>query len=265
LTSIGNSARFSSKNARLLHLKDSLFEECNRIGATYNIRLPSGEPKLSAVLAVITSSPNVCCLAKTLRYKTRTYIDPYYSARHRIAIDIILEALYERLMALHYLQRVGTEVPTNVGRLDILLEPSSHGVEVCLRNYRIGVELKTGLSLDLAQIFRYALDVDSLILVRIRTRQVIAIRQAEQVELLAAVVSAWTSRARKLLANPDTVCKHKTRSTQMRLMDSRRLAQDIVRFGKDIPTIVDPTVELVVAELKRLEQCITEVPGHDVG
>lgn len=201
-----NSANMSSGATELNQLRERLFQECSRIGRRYGVCLPNGEPKLATTLAVVASSPNLCCIAEAFRDKTRKNIDPYYLTRHSIAVNLIVEALFDRLTALQYNVSVGTEVPVKFGRLDVLLEQTSHGVQLCYSEHKIGIEVKTGLSLDLAQIFRYILDVDVLILVRTRPRQVMAIRQEELLEPLSVLLSAWISRARRLQENDAPVC-----------------------------------------------------------
>jgi hypothetical protein len=240
-----------------------LFQECSSVAKAYGVCLSNGEPKLSTVLAVVASSPNLCCIAEAFHDKTRRKIDPYYITRHSIAVDLIVEALYERLTALQYNVSIGAEVPVKFGRLDVLLEQTSHGVQLCYSGHKIGIEVKTGLSLDLAQIFRYILDVDALILVRTRPGQVIAIRQAELLEPLSALLSAWISRARRLLTNDAPVCNHHRRDSEWQFLASLALEQDIVSFAKDLHKILNQVLDLAVRELQRLEKFPMEARTHE--
>lgn len=239
--------------AKVANLREALFHECNKIAKEYELFLPSGQARLSTILAILSSSPSLCCAAKALRNRRQNQIDPYYTGRHSVAVGLIVDALYDGLTARKYGVMIGTEVPSTFGRLDILLEPTWHGVELRFNDHRIGIEVKTGLSIDLAQIFRYVLDVDSLILVRMRPRQVITIRQTELLDPLSTILSAWISRARRLLADKDLVCHHKKNDAPLRFLDSEALAQDIVRFTQDIHATLSSVVESVVRELERIE------------
>ncbi len=251
----------ASERAKLTELEDTLLHECNKIAEKYKVY----RPNLSGIVAAVASSTNLCCIIDAICNRTSEKIDPYYLSRHVLAVNLIVEALYDRLSTLQFKVGVGTDVHGKLGILDILLGPIRCTVEPCNNDHRIGIEVKTGLSMDFAQLFRYLMDVDTLILVRTLPKQVVALRQSDLVEPLSAVLSAWISRIRRLLSDDIPICPHKKQHMQPYFLNSHAIELDILTFAKNLCDVCSPLQERVVVELKRFEQCITEVSGHDVG
>jgi hypothetical protein len=236
--------------ARLQELKDTLFEECGLLAKKYGLCGPNGDPRTSMVLSQIASSSRLCCVTKALRNRISAKIDPYYLSKHDFAANLIAEALNERLTSLHYEVRVDTEVHRKPGRYDIILEPCGNGPELSNHNCEIGIEVKTGLSIDVAQLIRYIIDVDTLILARTQPKQVAVIRQKDLIAPLSAIISIWISRTSRLLADAAPICSHEEHNGPQYFLSGKALESDILTFIQALTEVVNSILEHAMAELR---------------
>jgi hypothetical protein len=234
----------------LNHLRETLFQECARLAKKYGLCRLNGEPKISTVLSQIASSSRLCCVARDLRKSTRGKIDPYYLSKHDFAVNLIAEALDDRLSSINYKIRVETEVLSRPGRYDITLEPYEETTELPNSSRKIGIEVKTGLSIDVAQLIRYIIDVDTLILARTQPKQVAVIRQQELIAPLSAIIVIWISRIRRLLANSVPTCPHEKDNGPQYFLSGKALESDILTFSRTLPDVVNSILECAVVELR---------------
>jgi len=116
---------------------------------------------------------------------TRQAFDPYYTQKHELAKRKLIQRLCSELQKVGKLATVRNEATSDFGRFDVLIVESNplrilsnHGLEIV-------VEIKTGLSLNLAQIERYLSSGRTIILLRIPTEQTVTLRPSNCQQFLA--------------------------------------------------------------------------------
>jgi hypothetical protein len=242
-----------SPHQRLAELTELLQQECNRIITKYSEFLPNSKPTISMVLSLIASKSDVCCVDYSLRNRQWSFVDPYYINRHALAVGVLMDAVYDGLTNLQYEVCIGSEVQMTFGKLDALITKNGGELEALYGNCKIGIEIKTGNSLDLAQLFRYLIDIDSLILVRIKSKQIVTLRKYQFLETLSLLLETWISRTQRLLAKNDLRCNHWKGRMRSQVLRSDVLERDIVSFANGLNTIRADVVDSVMQELDRMK------------
>jgi hypothetical protein len=206
------------KNSAAPALSETSFEKtrllfdvaCSEIATYYNLVDLNGKPRKAQIIEIIARNTCTSCIDKRLREKPTNNIDNFYVQCHLLACNILVEELWTRLTEKGYSVLITNEKRLEYGKIDVLIIPSRHGVDLYLNKKEIGIEVKTGNSLSFSQLFRYMLDnVDrTLILWRIRNKQILIFEGTKLKPLLMQFMKMTVSRAERLLSNQKMLCEH---------------------------------------------------------
>jgi hypothetical protein len=106
---------------------------------------------------------------------------------------------------------VSTEVQLEYGKADVIITTTKSGINLKCDANELLVEVKTGASLSLSQLFRYFLDEQSNMIVvwRVRRRQVLVFEAQRINLLLTEFMRIICLRANRLLSSPQLqTCQH---------------------------------------------------------
>jgi hypothetical protein len=190
----------------ILSLLDNV---CNQIAERYDL-FSGGYPRKATIVEVMARNTCIACAEKELRNKSIQRIDTMYTELHQLACSMLIEELYSQLVENDLTVTITTEEHTEYGKVDIFIVPFSYGLNLYSKQMKIAVEVKTGFSFSLPQLFRYMMDGgrESLILWRIRNSQVLVFEMTEIKPLLAQFAKMVTFRANRLLLAHEPECKH---------------------------------------------------------
>jgi len=193
-------------------LRDALEEVCSEIAAKFDFYDKGGRPRKAAILDIIASSTCVSCLSRRFSETANpTRIDGFYTEAHRLAVSILVEELYDKLSSEGYSVSILNEAETKYGKVDVLLKPTNFGIALQYGTNELAIEVKTGVSMSIPQVFRYLLDKENhtVILWRIRPRQILSFDGEHLNPLLKRFMKTAILRGRRLLtASEHTACKH---------------------------------------------------------
>jgi hypothetical protein len=163
---------------------------------------------------------------------------------------MLVEELQVQLTEKGYSVLVTNEKKLEYGKVDILIIPNRHGVDLLLNKKEVGIEVKTGSSLSFSQLFRYMLDnADrTLILWRIRNKQILLFEGTTLKPLLTQFMKTIVSRAERLLSNPGTSCEHVFECKNWS-PNQQQLQESFAKFSSGIITTLPSVVETVVKML----------------
>jgi len=128
-----------------------------------------------------------------------------------LAVNILVEELHNFLRAMGYNVMTSTEAELEYGKADIVITITRYGINLKYCENELMVEVKTGKSLSLSQLFRYLLQESHSIIVvwRVRKRQVLVFKAQEIEPLLMEFMKMICLRAIRLLSSPKpTTCQH---------------------------------------------------------
>lgn len=130
---------------------------------------------IATILAVLQQNP--CLLRCITDIKSPTYgddIDPLYLAKHEYARICIVDRITQEFCAD---VAIGAEHPIKTGKLDVAITNS----RIVLNNGNriVGIEVKSGRSIDIFQLIRYLQEVDILIIARVPTRDVVILKKSD--------------------------------------------------------------------------------------
>ncbi|MEM2144904.1 MAG: hypothetical protein QW279_06055 [Candidatus Jordarchaeaceae archaeon] len=189
-----------------------LEEVCSKIATHYNLFYENGKPRKSIIIEAIANFPCLICLTERLFDRTATKnVDAFYKECHRLAVNILFEKLYHLLDQRGYKIAVLTEAELKYGKADLLIMVTNYGLNLQSKVKELLVEVKTGNSLSFTQIFRYLLDPksDTIIVWRIRKRQVLVFNTEKFKPLLAEFMRMICLKAIRLLSSQQTQpCQH---------------------------------------------------------
>jgi hypothetical protein len=196
-------------------LQNSLEEICSEIASKFGLYDKVGNPRKAAILEVVASSTCVCCVSRRLSATNSTRIDGIYTEIHKLATNILIEELYDKFRSSGYSVSILGEAETRFGKVDIIIKPTKVGIALQCGTNQLIVEVKTGFSMSVPQIFRYLLDQENRIVVlwRIRNRQVLSFDGMQLNALLKRFMKTCILRGQRLLTSPqETSCKHRSQT-----------------------------------------------------
>lgn len=199
------------KNADFESLQNLLDQVCSQVADRFTLYSSNGKPRKATIIDIISKSSCPTCITKKLSKTTRDHVDALYKECHMLAVNVLVEELYNFLKAMGYNVRISTEAKLEYGKADIVITITRYGVNLKCFGNKLMVEVKTGKSLSLSQLFRYLLqDSHSAIVVwRIRNRQVLFFKAEEIEALLMEFVRMICLRASRLLSSPTpAACQH---------------------------------------------------------
>jgi len=195
------------------NLRELLNQVCSQVASRFNLYGADGEPRKAAIVDTLAKSSCLACITKKLsKESAHGNIDALYLECHTLAVNLLVEKLCKYLREIGYNVEISTEAELDYGKADIIIKITSYGMNLKCCEKELMVEVKTGKSLSLSQLFRYLLqDSRSTIVVwRIRNRQVLVFKAQEIEPLLTEFVRMTCLRAGRLLSSPTpTTCQHR--------------------------------------------------------
>ena len=192
-------------------LREEIDEVCRGIAEKYHVFDSRGRPKKSFILDVLARNFCPCCAVRELtQMRVDDEPDALYREGHSLAINLLIEALRYGLSGSNICAVVEGEVRGEYGRTDVIVRVARHGIVIELGDLVIIVEVKTGASISLAQILKYAIERprSAIVVWRARLRQVFVVDMESYRPLLLAFMFAMASRGRTILNGSFSECCH---------------------------------------------------------
>jgi len=225
---------------------------CSKIATYYNLIDLNGKPRKAQIIEIISRNTCTSCIDKRLREKPTNNVDNFYTECHLLACNILVEELQTQLTEKGYSVLITNEKKLEYGKVDILIIPNRHGVDLHFNKKEVGIEVKTGVSLSFSQLFRYMLDnADrTLILWRIRNKQVLFFEGTKLKPLLTQFMKMIVSRVDRLLLNTEMSCEHACESKNWS-PNQKQLQEAFSDFSKGVIKTLPSVIEAVVMTLER--------------
>ncbi|HGE70595.1 TPA: hypothetical protein ENX78_07155 [Candidatus Poribacteria bacterium] len=263
---LGQFRLLSESLTELDELKKIFEELCSKIAKQYSLYYENGKPRKSTLIETIARSPCLTCITKSFSNKTATKnVDSLYKECHRLAVNVLVEELYRLLNTMGYKVLISAEAELEYGKADILITVTNYGLNLKGETRELLIEVKTGNSVSLTQIFRYLLDFrsDTIIVWRIRKRQVLVFNAQKIKPLLAEFMRIICLRADRLLSSQRIQpCQHTKQSNYQ--PSQEELEKMFEEFSsaliETLPTILQTTLEQleIVIPSEQGENCERE-------
>jgi len=129
---------------------------------------------------------------------------------HRLAVNVLVEELYNFLGRMGYNVMISTETKLEYGKADVTIAVTKYGIDLKCASNELLVEVKTGNSLSLPQLLRYLMDKRSktILVWRVRRRQILFFNAESMKPLLMEFVRMICLRGTRLLSSPQSLCRH---------------------------------------------------------
>ena len=251
-----NQTTLANKEPDLNYLKTSLDRICSKIAKRFNFCLPNGEPRTAAIIDILASSPCIERVVEKLRQQHRPDIDAVYLENHRLAVGILVEQLQSFLAERGYKVSVLTETKLEHGTADVLIVPTSYGVNLQHNEKKIIIEVKTGKSLSYSQLFRYLLDVSNatLVLWRIKKHQVAVLHRKSLQPMLQAFMEMCILRGKRVLATKTVKCQNSTTPKNFTL-SSKEFEDTFNDFTEALMKTLPIVLKTVLREIESNNNC----------
>lgn len=243
----------SGENADFENLRSLLDQVCLQVAQRFNVYSSNGKPRKATVLAVIAKSACLACIAKKFSAQaTGNRVDALYMEVHRLAVNVLVEELHNLLSGMGYNVMISTETPLEYGKADVTITITNYGVNLRCNANEILVEVKTGSSLSLCQLFRYLIDKRSntIVVWRVRRRQILVFKTEEIKPLLMEFMRMVCLRGTRLLSSPQLTCQHTQRP------DYQPTQEVLQKMFQDF-------AEALIETLPYILEAITERLGND--
>lgn len=239
-----------------LALSNSNFEEnkilldhiCSEIASRFNSYQPNGKLCKNAIIETLAKSSCLACVTKWFSNHVTAKVDPIYKECHKLAVNVLVEELYHLLDQLGYKVMISTEEELEYGKADILIEVTSYGLTLKSKAKELLIEVKTGNSLSLIQIFRYLWDSRShaIVVWRVRKRQVLTFDSQKIHPLLTESMRMICLRGIRLLSSTQIQsCKHCARAVHQPVATELELMlQDFAKaIIETLPSVLQRVLE----------------------
>lgn len=223
---------------------------CHELAKRFNLYGSNGKPRKADAIETLANSACLTCLRqKFLGKQPLNSVDSFYKECHKLAVNVLVERLYWLFSKLGYNVEILTEAELGFGNADIVMKVSKLRLSLKHKAKVIIIEVKTGNSLSFSQLFRYMLsgESDSIIVWRIRKRQILIFNAECLKPLLAEFATMVYLRAKRLLSTPPTACTHKP--TESHQPTQKELQNTLKEFGQGL---VETLPYVIVAVLKEL-------------
>lgn len=236
-------------NASFADLRNLLDEVCVQLARRFGLHNSEGKPRRATIIDTIARTSCLPCITRKLsREAARSDVDALYRECHLLAVNVLVEELCNFLKAMGYNVVVSTESRLKYGRADIVINITSYGVNLKCFGNELMVEVKSGKSLSLSQLFRYLLQdsASAIVVWRIRNRQVLFFKAQEIQPLLMEFVKMICLRASRLLASPTSAtCQHSQHfDYQPSQEELQRMFQDFsVALMETLPYVLETIAE----------------------
>ena len=239
------------QNADFESLRNLLHQICSQIAQRFGLYTPIGKPHKATIIDTIANSTCLACIAKRLSGQaTVNHVDALYRECHRLAVSVLVEELYNLLSGMGYKVMISTEAELEYGKADVIITITRYGINLKCDANELLVEVKTGISLSLSQLFRYLLAErgSTIVAWRIRRRQVLIFDIQDLKPLLIEFMKMCILRGSRLLSSPQPpTCQHTPRSNwQPTQEELQNMFQD---FAK---AIIETIPHVLKAILQRL-------------
>jgi hypothetical protein len=184
--------------------RELLEQACSKIAQRFNLYTSEGRICKSRIINALAGHSCIVCISEKLSgSSTVNDIDALYKECHKTAINILVEELYQLLTLAGYKVIISTEAELEYGKADILITITSYGLNLTGNAKELIVEVKTGNSISLSQLFRYLLDErsDKIIVWRVRKRQILVFNAQKIRPLLTEFMRMICLRANRLLSS----------------------------------------------------------------
>jgi hypothetical protein len=225
---------------------------CCTIAERYDL-YSRGQPRKATIIEVLARNTCIACIDRELRTKSTQRIDNMYTELHQLACSLLIEELYCQLIKKGHTVTIATEENLKYGKVDVFIIPSHYGLSLRSNQTEIAVEVKTGFSLSLPQLFRYMIDNNhrSLVLWRIRNAQVLVFEGTVLKRLLTQFMMMIVSRADRLLSNRKFSCEHSIQHKSWS-PNQQQLQEAFLDFSAGVvetmPSVVKAVVEILNGE-----------------
>ncbi len=193
--------------------------------------------------------------------------DRYFSIKHEFIKNKLLQKLTGALRRQGIKTCIATEEKNYVGIFDIVIHNKQMLISIKDNklNRRIIVELKGGNSFDLTQIERYLWECDTLILVRILTKQVIRISRKQVEKYLTISLQDLKERTIDIAEDieaqkiPGPYCRgclvhqcefYKSENKRMIAYNNESMENDMISIFTNIHDCIDNAINIVIGELR---------------
>ena len=246
-----NQITLADEDSHFKYLKSSLDHVCSEIAKQFNFCLPNGEPRTAAIIDILASSPRIGRIVEKFQQQHRPNIDAVYLENHRLAVGILVERLQSFLAKRGYKVLVLTEAKLKHGTTDVLIAPTRYGVNLQHNRKKIVIEVKTGKSLSYAQLFRYLLHVSNatMILWRIKKRQVAVLRRKSLQPMLQAFMEMCILRGKRVLA-AGTLKYQNSATPKNFTLSSREFEKTVNDFAEGLMKTLPVVLETVLWEIR---------------
>lgn len=238
-------------------VKKHFDEMCLKVAEAYNLFYSNGKPQKARIIEILTKTSCTSCLDKMLRKTSKSTIDSFYSECHALTINLLIEELHSKLVERGYKVSITSEDNKGgYGKIDVLLIPNHTGINLHFNKKQIAVEVKTGQSFALPQLFRYLLDNEDRILLlwRVKNRQILSFEGPKLKPLITQFMKMVVSRSQRVITNKEISCEHPL-SERNWSPSQEQLQEAFSDFSKGIietlPVIVETALTMLDKEAKR--------------
>jgi len=230
-----------------------LFEDvCLEIAKRYNLYYKDGRPRRAKIIEVIARTVCITCMNRDLEKDVSSRVDYLYKECHQQACNILVEELYHRFSSMGLTVAISTEKAIQYGKADVLILLNGHGVSLLNDRKEVAVEIKTGYSLSLTQLYRYMLEKPDrdLVLWRIRNRQVLTFEGTSLKPLLIQFMRMFILRANRLLKDTEISCEHGFQNRNWS-PNQQQLQEAFSDFAHSVIETLPSVIEVVIKMLER--------------
>jgi hypothetical protein len=202
---------FHTKSADFEGVRNLLNDFCGQVAHHFNLFNQNGKPRKATIIDVLAKHTCLGCISKSLsEQSSASDVDALYKECHILAVNVLVEELYSFLSRMGYKVLISTEAELEYGKADILITTTKFGINLKCKTNELLVEVKTGNSLSLSQLFRYLLDrrCNTIILWRVRRRHVLVFNAQKIEPLLIEFMKMICLRANRLLTSQTPICSH---------------------------------------------------------
>jgi len=199
-----------AKKADFESLRNLLDQVCSEVAKRFSLYTSNGKPRKATIISVIAKFACLACIVKELSAQATGNVDALYTECHRLAVNVLVEELYSLLKGMEYNVVISTEAVLEYGKADISITITNYGIDLKYNTNELLVEVKTGNSFSLCQLFRYliAKRSNSLLVWRVRKRQILVFNTENIKPLLMEFMRMVCLRGTRLLSSPRLTCEH---------------------------------------------------------
>lgn len=232
------------------YLKTFVDDVCNRLAAKFDLYDERGKPRRAFILNALIRYGCLGCIVKALANPVGDWVDAVYRENHRLAVGLLHDRVKAGLEALGVNAISEEEAGGSYARADICVKLGGNGVSLSLNGAKVVVEVKTGVGLSYAQLFRYFLDTSETVYVavwRVPLKQLIIFDRKRMEGLLWLALEAACRKANAILTGKAHACTH-----DFGLKHAVASQQEIDNFLEGLsllPAVADAIINLAVEAL----------------